>query len=91
MMTTASCTLNVEQEIAKIKTPCLIFQLVLTAAMTLFQVRWKKRIVEFKFDLRKTNLGFLNRDLPVLYNYWLSYEDGKAFLTDKIAFDSSEF
>jgi hypothetical protein len=39
MMTTASCTLNVEQEIAKIKTPCLIFQLVLTAAMTLFQVR----------------------------------------------------
>ena len=39
MMMTASCTLNVEQEIAKIKTPCLIFQLVLTAAMTLFQVR----------------------------------------------------
>ena len=39
MMTTASCTLNVEQEIAKIKTLCLIFQLVPTAAMTLFQVR----------------------------------------------------
>ena len=39
MMTTASCTLNVEKEIAKIKTPCLISQLVLTAAMTLFQVR----------------------------------------------------
>ena len=38
-MTTASCTLNVEQEIAKIKTPGLIFQLALTAAMTLFQVR----------------------------------------------------
>ena len=31
--------LNVEQEIAKIKSLCLIFQLVLTAAMTLFQVR----------------------------------------------------
>ena len=41
MMTTASRTLNVEQEIAKIKTPCLIFQLVQTAAMTLFQVRQK--------------------------------------------------
>ena len=69
MMTTASCTLNVEQEIAKIKTPCLIFQLVLTVAMTLFQVRWKKYdTVEFKFDLKKTNLGFLNRVLPVLYN-----------------------
>ena len=39
MITTASCTLNVEQEIVKIKTLCLIFQLVLTAAMTLFQVR----------------------------------------------------
>ena len=38
MMMTASCTLNVEREIAKVKTPCLIFQLVLTAAMTLFQV-----------------------------------------------------
>ena len=44
MMTTVSCTLNVEQEIAKIKTPCLNFQLVLTAAMTLFQVREKKII-----------------------------------------------
>ena len=87
---TASCTLNVEQETAKIKTPCLIFQLVLTAAMTLFQVRWKKiGTVEFKFDSRKTNLAFLNHDLPVLYNYWLSYEDSKAFLTDKIVFDSS--
>ena len=41
MMTTASCTLNVELEIAKIKTPCLIFQKVQTAAMTLFQVRQK--------------------------------------------------
>ena len=39
MMTTATRTLNVEQEIAKIKTPRLIFQLILTAAMTLFQVR----------------------------------------------------
>ena len=39
MMGTVSRTLNVEQEIAKIKTPGLIFQLVLTAAMTLFQVR----------------------------------------------------
>ena len=39
MMMTASCTSNVEQEIAEIKMPCLIFQLVLTAAMTLFQVR----------------------------------------------------
>ena len=39
MMMTVSRTLNVEQEIAKIKTPGLIFQLVLTAAMTLFQVR----------------------------------------------------
>ena len=88
MMKTASCTLNVEQETAKIKTPCLIFQLVLTAAMTLFQVRWKKiGTVEFKFDSRKT--AFLNCDLPVLYNYWLSYEDSKAFLTDKIVFDSS--
>ena len=39
MMMNVSRTLNVEQEIAKIKTPCLIFQLVLTAAMTLLQVR----------------------------------------------------
>ena len=39
MMMTASCTLNVEQEIAKIKILCLIFPLVLIAAMTLFQVR----------------------------------------------------
>ena len=43
MMTSASPTLNVEQEIAKVKTPGLIFQLVLTAAMTLFQVRFKKK------------------------------------------------
>ena len=39
VMMNATCTLNVEQEIAKMKTPCLNFQLVLTAAMTLFQVR----------------------------------------------------
>ena len=39
MTMNATCTLNVEQEIAKMKTPCLNFQLVLTAAMTLFQVR----------------------------------------------------
>jgi len=38
MIPNVSRTLNVEQEIAKIKTPCLIFQLVLTAAMTLFQI-----------------------------------------------------
>ena len=39
MMMTVLGLLNVEQEIANIKILCLIFQLVLTAAMTLFQVR----------------------------------------------------
>ena len=39
MTMNATCTLNVEQGIAKMRTPCLNFQLVLTAAMTLFQVR----------------------------------------------------
>ena len=39
MMMTAFGTLSVEQEIAKIKIRCPIFHWVLTAAMTLFQVR----------------------------------------------------
>ena len=39
MMMTVFRILNVEQEIAETKVHCLIFHWVLTAAMTLFQVR----------------------------------------------------
>ena len=41
MMGTVSRTLNVEQEIAKIKILCLILPLVLIAAMPLFPLRCK--------------------------------------------------
>ena len=39
---------NVEQEIAKTKILCRIFQLVQTAAMTLFQVRYCNQISRWK-------------------------------------------
>ena len=42
VMMTAFGIWNVEQEIAKTKILCRIFQLVPIAAMTLFQVRYKR-------------------------------------------------
>ena len=48
VMMTAFGIWNVEQEIAKTKILCRIFQLVQTAAMTLFQVRYCNQISRWK-------------------------------------------
>ena len=57
MMMTVFRILNVEQEIAKTKILFLIFQLVPTAAMTLFQVRCSKDYLCYEIIVGK---GFSN-------------------------------
>ena len=57
VMMTAFGILNVEQVIAKTKIHFLIFQLVPTAAMTLFQVRWKRvcptKLLQYQIEMKE--------------------------------------
>ena len=56
MMMTVFGILNVEQEIAKTKILFLIFQLVPTAAMTLFQVRCSENYLCYEIIVGKVHI-----------------------------------
>ena len=56
MMMTVFRILNVEQEIAKTKILFLIFQLVPTAAMTLFQVRCSENYLCYEIIVGKVHI-----------------------------------
>ena len=56
VMMTAFGIWNVEQEIAKTKILCRIFQLVPTAAMTLFQVRCSENYLCYEIIVGKVHI-----------------------------------
>ena len=72
MMMNVFGILNVEQEIAKTKIQSLIFPLVLTAAMTLFQVRCSKNYLSsqclgLKLGVEKSGVELSSEDISTPY------------------------